>query len=94
MFTITAPTGTGKTYTGFFSALKLRELLGGNKRIIYSLPFTSIIDQNYDVIEELFSKFQEYQSCKGRYLIKHHSMADVEYLDENMDYTKTQQELL
>ncbi|SHF05412.1 CRISPR-associated helicase/endonuclease Cas3 [Caloramator proteoclasticus] len=94
MFTITAPTGTGKTYTGFFSALKLRELLGGNRRIIYSLPFTSIIDQNYDVIEELFSKFQEYQSCKGRYLIKHHSMADVEYLDENMDYTKTQQELL
>ncbi|WP_027309037.1 CRISPR-associated helicase/endonuclease Cas3 [Caloramator sp. ALD01] len=94
MFTITAPTGTGKTYTGFFSALKLRELLGGNRRIIYSLPFTSIIDQNYDVIEELFSKFQEYQSFKGRYLIKHHSMADVEYLDENMDYTKTQQELL
>jgi CRISPR-associated endonuclease/helicase Cas3 len=94
MFTITAPTGTGKTYAGFFSALKLRELLGENRRIIYSLPFTSIIDQNYDVIEELFSKFDEYKSSKGRYLIKHHSMADVEYQDENRDYSKTQEELL
>ncbi|GFR35131.1 CRISPR-associated helicase Cas3' [Thermobrachium celere] len=94
IFTITAPTGTGKTYAGFFAALKLRELLGDRRRIIYSLPFTSIIDQNYDVLEDLFSKFDEYNRAKGRYLIKHHSMADVEYIDESRDYSKTQEELL
>lgn len=94
MFTITAPTGTGKTYAGFFAALKLRELSGDKRKIIYSLPFTSIIDQNYDVLEELFLNLEEFKNSKGRFLIKHHSMTDVEYIDENMDYSKSQEELL
>lgn len=94
MFTITAPTGTGKTYAGFFAALKFRQQIGNNRKIIYALPFTSIIDQNYDVLEELFLKIDEFQKSKGRFLIKHHSMADIEYIDENRDYSKSQEELL
>ncbi|NMA65374.1 MAG: CRISPR-associated endonuclease Cas3'', partial [Clostridiaceae bacterium] len=46
IFTITAPTGSGKTITGLFAALKLRELKPELKKIIYVLPYTSIIDQN------------------------------------------------
>ncbi|TDT51933.1 CRISPR-associated helicase Cas3' [Fonticella tunisiensis] len=94
MFTITAPTGTGKTYAGFFAALKLREILGDRRRIIYALPFTSIIDQNYEVIKEIFNEIEDYRLSESRFLIKHHSMADVEYNDENMDYSKAQSELL
>ena len=44
IYTITLPTGMGKTLTGLAVALKLREKLGDNRRIIYSLPFISIID--------------------------------------------------
>lgn len=51
IFTLTAPTGTGKTLTSLSAALVLRKKLKTEMnleyepRIIYSLPFTSIIDQ-------------------------------------------------
>ncbi|UZQ51379.1 CRISPR-associated helicase Cas3' [Clostridium kluyveri] len=94
IFSITAPTGTGKTYTGFFTALKLNELLGGNRRIIYSLPFTSIIDQNYDVIYELFEYIQDFQKEDSSYIIKHHNLSYVNYNSKEEDYTIDQAELL
>ena len=40
LFTLTAPTGYGKTLTALNFALKFNK-----SRIIYALPFTSIIDQ-------------------------------------------------
>jgi len=59
-FTITAPTGTGKTLTSLAFALKFRERIRKEKgltpRIIYSLPFISIIDQNYEVFRKVLSK--------------------------------------
>ncbi|QCX34105.1 CRISPR-associated helicase Cas3' [Caloramator sp. E03] len=93
-FTITAPTGTGKTYTGFFAALKLRELLGGNRRIIYCLPFTSIIDQNYDVLYDLHNEIEEFKEESSRFLIKHHSLSNVEYKSEEYEYDNLDSELL
>jgi len=59
IFTITAPTGTGKTLTSLSAALILRKRiteelkLEHEPRIIYSLPFTSIIDQNYNVFDDV-----------------------------------------
>ncbi len=57
---ITAPTGIGKTLTGLSAAIKLREQVlketGKQPRIIYVLPFTSIIDQNFEVIKDVLSK--------------------------------------
>ncbi len=52
LMTLTLPTGAGKTLTALNMALKLRESsdLERSPRIIYSLPFLSIIDQNYEVI--------------------------------------------
>lgn len=94
IFSITAPTGTGKTYTGFFTALKLNKLLGGNRRIIYSLPFTSIIDQNYDVIYELFDYIQDFEKEDSSYIIKHHNLSTVNYNSKGEDYTIDQAELL
>lgn len=93
IFSITAPTGTGKTYTGFFTAKKLQELLGYKHKIIYALPFTSIIDQNYQRIEELHQIDEDFVQNKSMYLIKHHHLSNPEYINEAEDYRKEQSEL-
>lgn len=93
-FSITSPTGTGKTYSGFFAALKLRKLLKDNRKIIYALPFTSIINQNYQVIYDLFSEVEDFKKNSSNYLIKHHSLADVEYDTEYENYSVVQAQLL
>jgi len=50
ILSINLPTGSGKTLTALKAALRLKERLieekGYNPRIIYVLPFTSIIEQN------------------------------------------------
>jgi len=53
IFTLTAPTGIGKTLTSLELALKIKEEKSLEK-IIYILPFTSIIDQTYEVFDTLF----------------------------------------
>lgn len=95
IFTITAPTGTGKTYAGFFAALRLKELLDEDTRIIYSLPYTSIIEQNYDVILDLFKGINDFDKEKSRYLIKHHNLANITYdSEEYVDIDRLKAELL
>lgn len=59
LYTLTLPTGMGKTLTGMAAALKLRALVhektGYAPRIIYALPFLSIIDQNADTLEQVLA---------------------------------------
>ncbi len=55
VFTLTAPTGAGKTYTMLAIANEIRNKKG-NLGIIYSLPFLSITDQVQKIAEELFDK--------------------------------------
>lgn len=93
-FSITAPTGTGKTLTGFFTAKKLQELLGNQHKIIYSLPFTAIIDQNYQVIADLHANEDDFLRNESLYLIKHHHLTTMEYKNELEDYRFDQAELL
>jgi len=61
IFSIELPTGCGKTLTALSSAFKLRDRvknrLGFTPRIIYSLPFLSIIDQNADVFSEVLIEY-------------------------------------
>jgi len=56
IFILNAPTGSGKTLTMFGLALLLKNRSKKKKKlypqIIYSLPFISIIDQNYKVLYE------------------------------------------
>ncbi len=58
IFTITAPTGTGKTLTGISAAIMLSERI--NKlydckcKIITAIPFINIIEQTKDVYREIF----------------------------------------
>ncbi|SHF38785.1 CRISPR-associated helicase, Cas3 family [Caldanaerobius fijiensis DSM 17918] len=83
LFTLTAPTGMGKTLTSLSAALKLRERVKKEKgimpRVIYSLPFTSIIDQNFNVIEDVLSQLEDFESNRSQYLIKHHHLAETVY---------------
>lgn len=49
LYTLTAPTGYGKTLTALNFALKFKK-----ERVIFSLPFTSIIDQTYDTFSKIY----------------------------------------
>lgn len=94
IFTLTAPTGTGKTLTSFAAGLKLRKILKNNlnleyePRIIYSLPFTSIIDQNYAVFDEVLSQISDFKNYESQYLLKHHHLSEIFYKTENIDKEK------
>lgn len=81
ILSLNVPTGTGKTLTSFSFALKLRERLRKEKgfapRIIYSLPFLSIIDQNSDVFNEVL------YNPTTDILLKHHHLSDITYKTNN-----------
>jgi len=90
IFELTAPTGIGKTITVLSFALKLRKMiLNQDKhkedkivppRILYFLPFTSIIDQNYEVIKDIFSNaIQDYNSIEDQFFIKHHHLSEIKF---------------
>lgn len=85
VFTLTAPTGTGKTLTAFAAALKIREHFGNIKklRIIYSLPFTGIIEQNYEVIEKILKKIPGFEGNESPFLLKHHYFTNTRYKVDN-----------
>lgn len=74
LLSITAPTGTGKTLTGFFAAQKLKDRFPELKQVVYVLPFTSIIDQNYEVIQDVLSKAAISREETLPYLMKHHHL--------------------
>lgn len=48
---ITLPTGSGKTLTGINAALRLSNNQKG--RLVYALPFLSIIEQNHEIIKNI-----------------------------------------
>jgi CRISPR-associated endonuclease/helicase Cas3 len=79
IFSINMPTGTGKTLTSLSFALKLKDRYlkerGISSKIIYCLPFTSIIDQNFLVAQNVFKDYQN----KTNILLKHHHLSDIKY---------------
>ncbi len=83
IFTLTAPTGSGKTLSVLNFALilknRIRKEKNLNPRIIYALPFTSIIDQNFDVFKKVVEKSNPQLSHDSSVLLKHHHLAEVAY---------------
>ena len=83
---INLPTGMGKTLTGLSFSLglreKIREEFGFTPRIIYCLPFLSIIDQNSEVIEEVFKIGGKRDYIPSNLFLKHHHLADIRYKAE------------
>ena len=75
LFTLTAPTGYGKTLTALNFALKF-----GRERIVYALPFTSIIDQTYDIIRDIYKDNKDVLVAKV-----HHKTTVDDVEDKNND---------
>lgn len=93
IYSLNVPTGTGKTLTSLSFALKLRDKLktekGFTPKIIYSLPFMSIIDQNFDVFEDVFEKVSG-EPPTTDILLKHHHLADIFFETKGNEFETTE----
>lgn len=96
IYSINLPTGLGKTFTSLAFALKLREMIyrerGYKPRIIYTLPFLSIIDQNASVIDSLL-QFNNIPLDTDIFL-KHHHLSDLYYKTDDNEFEAEEAKLL
>lgn len=94
MLFLTLPTGIGKTLISFTIANRLKENLEKNSkeiyRIIYSVPFINIIEQNADTFKELLeAKYGN--TITSDMMLVHHHLGDVFFstTEENYDSDKS-----
>lgn len=89
LFTLTLPTGTGKTSLATSWALKLREKISNNNlfpQIIIVLPYLSIIDQT----EHIYRKILELeQKIQNEILLTSHSISERHYELEGKETSQT-----
>ena len=69
LFTLTVPTGGGKTFTSMAFALEHAKR-HGMQRVVYVIPFTSIIEQNAAEFRKAFGELGE------QAVLEHHSTFD------------------
>ncbi len=86
IITLTAPTGSGKTLTLLSLAFKIRDIIfhekNYNPKILYMLPFISIVDQIAGQVQDIFDLKDLSQS---ELLIVQHYLSEVDwnFLDKN-----------
>ncbi|MGI6778865.1 MAG: CRISPR-associated helicase Cas3' [Acetivibrionales bacterium] len=73
VYKLTVPTGGGKTISSMAFALRHIKLNPQLRRVIYAIPFTSIIEQNAKVFSDIFGE---------RYILEHHSNYDFNDKDD------------
>lgn len=89
IYNLSLPTGFGKTFSGLSAALKLSDRKEGN--IIYALPFTAIIDQVDEDLQEIF----KIDPTDKEYTI-HHYLAETRTKigDDNTDTSSRDEYML
>lgn len=85
ILSLNLPTGLGKTLSTFAFAFNLRDKISKEKgympRIVYSLPFLSIVDQNFDVLNKVFSANNI--DLDSSLALEHHHLAELRYIKED-----------
>lgn len=89
IYSITLPTGLGKTITSFAIALEIKRILNSSAhRLIITIPFTSIIDQNFEVYSQIV------ESKNSNVLLKHHHLAEPAYKLNDEELTPDKSEFM
>ena len=78
LFTLTAPTGSGKTIASLAFALN-HAVCRGKRRVIYIVPYNTIIEQNAAVFESILG---------AENVLQHHSNVQYGVSDEDNQYSE------
>jgi len=96
IYSINLPTGIGKTLISLAFSFKLRRNIytqkGHMPRIVYSLPFLSIIDQNYDEIKKVFENAGI--KIDSSILLKHHHLSEIYYKKDSKEFETDEAKIL
>ncbi len=86
IYSITLPTGLGKTLTSLKAALTIKEKLGDHYKLVFTIPFTSIIDQTYSIYSDIFG------TTKSDIILKHHHLSEPVYKsgDDTLDVNQSE----